>query len=166
MSHGNRRRHTHPAPRSQRNPAHQAAALGTSVSDIVGRHTPGQPIGDPRASRQPKFLWMPSKSYHDMLNEVTDAQNAFKSLPARLKGKFNNDPYQMMRWLENPQNRAEGLKLGLLQPTEEEAQELAREAAKARRTEQVGLIREAMRPDPEAQPEFGRKPPKKGGDDA
>lgn len=165
MSQDARRRHAHPA--SGPGKTVQAAAVGNRVSDIVARHAPGQPIGDPRATRQPKFLVMPSQSYHEMLNQVTDVQTTFSQLSARLKGKFGNSPYQLLRWLEKPENRSEALDLGLVVPTEEEAQELALKAAKARRTEQVDLIREAMAPkaDPEAQPDYqkGAKKPPEGG---
>lgn len=158
MSQDARRRFSHP--KSGPGKTVQAAAVGNRVSDIVARHAPGQAIGDPRATRKPKFLVMPSQTYHEMMNQVTDVQTTFSSLNSRLKGKFQNSPYQLLRWLEQPSNRPEALELGLVVPTDEEAAELALKAAKARRTEQVDLIREAMapKPDPEAQPDY-----KKGG---
>lgn len=159
MSQDVRRRASHPV--SKETKVVQAAAQGNRVGDIVARHAPGQPIGNPLATRKPMFLVMPSQSYHDMLNQVTDVQSTFGALPARLKGKFGNSPYQLLRWLEVPANRPEALKLGLVVPTEEEAVELAREAAKARRGEQVDLIREAMKADPEAQPPY--RAPAQGG---
>lgn len=152
-----RKRHTHPASKSGAQRAQQAPAAGSSVGDIVNRHTPGTPIGNPMATRQPRFINMPSQSFHEMLNQVTDVQMQFGSLSARLKGKFNNSPYTMLRWLEVPENRPEALKLGLVVPTPEEAQALAVEAAKARRTEQVDVFREALKPDPEAQPDYKPK---------
>lgn len=162
MSQDVRRRHAHPPTGPGKTV--QTAAVGNRVSDIVARHAPGQAIGDPRATRKPQFLVMPSQSYHEMLNQVTDVQTTFSQLSARLKGKFQNSPYQLLRWLEKPENRSEALDLGLVVPTDEEAQELAQKAAKARRTEQVDLIREAMaeapKPDPEAQPNYT---PSKGG---
>lgn len=160
MDNRSKRRHSHPLP-DGKSKTLQAPAKDARVSDIVNRHTPGQAIGDPRATRMPRFLDMPSQTLHEILNKATDAKLAFQGLPSRLKGKFNNDPVVMLRWTEQPENRKEALKLGLLIPTPEEAQQLALEAAKARRTEQVDLIREAMRPDPEAQPSF----PKKGKED-
>lgn len=166
MSQDVRRRHVHP--KTGPGKTVQAAAVGNRVSDIVARHAPGQPVGDPRATRQPRFMVMPSQSYHDMLNQVTDVQTTFSSLSARLKGKFHNSPYQLLRWLEEPNNRPEALELGLVVPTPEEAQELAQKAARARRTEQVDLIREAMKSeapkaDPEAQPDYARTKGKEGG---
>lgn len=165
MSADARRRHR--APVSKDTKTLQAPAEGNRVGDIVARHRPGQPIGNPLATRQPRFMDMPSASYHEMLNQVTDVQTTFQSLSARLKGKFGNSPYQLLRWLEVPENRPEALRLGLVVPTDEEAVELAQQAAKARRAEQVDLLREAMRPeapkaDPEAQPDYRAKS-KEGG---
>lgn len=141
------------------------------TSSIVNRHlsaAQGQTlanIGNPRASRQPMFIDVPSESFHESLNRVTQVKLMFSSLPARLRGMFSNDPYQMLLFIENPANRPRALKLGLVEPTDEEAQALAVEAAKAQRVAQVDLIREAMalKADPEAQPSY--KPPEgaKGG---
>lgn len=166
MSLDARRRHTHT--KSGPSNTQQAPALGSRVSDIVARHAPGTPVGNPLATRQPRFFDMPAETYHEMLNKLTDTQTLFGSLSARLKGKFNNDVYQLLRWIAKPENRPEAVKLGLLVPTPEEAQELAVLAAKARRGEQVDLIREAMKaesspkPDPEAQPDYGKKGQKGG----
>lgn len=149
MSRQGRLQHRGPSGNSK---VKQAPAQGISTQDIVNRHQPGMPIGNPMATRMPRFMDIPSESYHEMLNKITDVQSSFRSLPARLKGKFQNDPYQMMRWIEKPENRAEALKLGLVVPTDEEAAQLATEARKARVTEQVDIIREALKPDPEANP--------------
>lgn len=155
-----RRRHTHAKPTGNSKVQQSPAAGNARVSDIVGRHTPGQYIGDPRATRMPRFLDMPSETLHEVLMKADAARLAFSSLPARLKGKFSNNPVLMLQWLEQPENRKEALRLGLILPTEEEADELAVEAAKARRGEQIDLIKEALRPDPEAQPDFEPKKPK------
>lgn len=171
MSHGNRRRHFAKGP-SGKSPTRQDASMGLQTSEIVNAHRPGMPIASPLgiggAPRMPRFMDMPADSFHEMMNKVADVQSAFASLPARLKGKFGNNPYQMMRWVQNPDNRKEALKMGLVVPTPEEATELAKEAAKARRTEQVEIFREALKSDPEAQPEYRAKPeygakPQEGG---
>lgn len=143
----------------------QSAAVGTRVSDIVNRFGPGNPIGIPGpAAKKPRFIDVSAEDYHTMMNRITDANTQFAQLPSRLKGMFGNNLYQMLRFVENPDNRPRALELGLVIPTPEEASELAKKAAKARRAEQVDLIREAMtplKPDPEAQPDYK---PKKGAD--
>lgn len=163
----NHKRHTHATPDGTSKTIQSAGGNTGRVSDIVARHAPGTPIGDPRATRMPKFLDMPSHTLHDILNKAANVNIAFQGLPSRLKGMFHNNPVTMLQWVEQPENRPRALELGLVVPTPEEAMELAKKAAKARRNEQVDLIREAMRPDPEAQPNYNRqggKPPVSGGD--
>lgn len=44
---------------------------------------------------------------------VQDASEKFSSLPSGVRDKFNNDPINMIQWLNNPDNQDEGIKLGL-----------------------------------------------------
>lgn len=166
MSKTNRKGHRPPSGKSQ---VQQHFRDETDINNIVGRHMKGPgrfgaPIGNPNANRQPRFVVMPSLSYHEMMNKVTDMQMQFSGLPARTKGKFNNDPYQMLRWLENPANRKEAVEMGLLIPTEEEYQEIQRK----KNAQQVKNLREAFTPqepapkaDDEAQPSYQKGTAKK-----
>lgn len=140
-----RRKVVHPPP-SGDSKVEQHHAPQAETSAIVNRHKPGQFIGDPRATRQPMFMDVPSESYHESLNRVTRVKQTFEALPARIRGTFNNNPYELLMFIENPVNRPKALKMGLVVPTEEEAVALGIEAAKARRGEQIDLIREAMQP--------------------
>lgn len=47
------------------------------------------------------------------LETVQNAQNAFDSLPAELRKKFDNDPQKMIEYLQDPKNNDEAYKLGL-----------------------------------------------------
>lgn len=40
---------------------------------------------------------------------------AFEALPAHIRTRFNNDPAQLLTFLENPENRAEAEKLGIVE---------------------------------------------------
>lgn len=136
----------------------QHAAVGASVQDILARSTGGRFPAPQGNAQVVKFFEMPSETFHEMLNRVTDLRVTFSQLPARTKGMFGNDPYQLLRWVEDPQNRKQGLKMGLIRPTPEEAQEIAHEAAKARRIEQVDFIKEAskgVQQTPQTPPEGG-----------
>lgn len=163
MSLDARRRQPAKSPSGNSKVQQSPAAGSERVSAIVARHTPGQYVGDPRATRMPKFLEMPSMTLHEILMKADQARLAFGSLPSRLKGKFQNNPVLMLQWIEQPENRQEALKLGLVVPTPEEAHKLAGDAARARRGEQIDIIREAHRieeavvSDPEAQPSYGKK---------
>lgn len=55
--------------------------------------------------------------YQSALNQMRDAEDAFMSLPADLRMKFQNDPAQLWDYLHNPDlDVAEARKLGLLRP--------------------------------------------------
>lgn len=64
-------------------------------------------------------------SYHDMQNTLIEAQNAFKTLPASIRATFNNDPANVIDFLNNPANRDKAIELGLVngQITAKQAEE-------------------------------------------
>lgn len=47
-------------------------------------------------------------------NILIEAQDAFEALPASLRKRFDNDPALMLEFIENPDNREEAEKLGLV----------------------------------------------------
>lgn len=120
-----------------------------------------------QGNRQPMFGNFTSMDFQSMMNTLVDAQQAFAMLPSRIRGRFKNDPYQVVRFVENPDNYDEAVRLGLLAPrpmsfdeaynaAQDAAEEAARKAqaaadaeAKAKR---MAEIREAFRADPEANP--------------
>lgn len=51
--------------------------------------------------------------YHSALNVVIAAQDAFMSLDAKLRARFDNDPGVFLDFVENPENYDELVKLGL-----------------------------------------------------
>lgn len=51
--------------------------------------------------------------YHTNLQSVMDADEAFKSLPAKLRARFHNDPAEFVGFILNPENQSEIDKLGL-----------------------------------------------------
>ena len=52
--------------------------------------------------------------YHSALNQVIAAEDEFMNLPADLRARFQNDPAQLIEFLENSQNKDEAIKLGLI----------------------------------------------------
>lgn len=54
--------------------------------------------------------------YHESMNKVLKAQDAFLTIPAELRNKLGNDPAQLIAFLNNPNNRDEAIKYGLLDP--------------------------------------------------
>lgn len=54
--------------------------------------------------------------YQQALNTIHQANSAFMELPAKLRLRFDNDPGELLKFLENPENYQEGVDLGLLEP--------------------------------------------------
>ena len=53
-------------------------------------------------------------SFHEMMNQVIAAEDAFMQFPAQLRSKFENDPQKMYEWLSDDKNYEEALSLGLV----------------------------------------------------
>jgi phage internal scaffolding protein len=63
--------------------------------------------------------------YHTALNRVIAAEDEFMALPANIRAKFDNDPAQLIEFLEDEKNRPEAEKLGLVEKATAEAVEVA-----------------------------------------
>lgn len=53
--------------------------------------------------------------YQTALQTVFEAQKAFDALPSSIRSKFENDPNQLLAFIEDDKNYDEALKLGLLE---------------------------------------------------
>ena len=63
--------------------------------------------------------------YHTALNRVIAAQDEFDALPAQIRARFDNDPAQLIEFLENSDNRPEAEELGLVERATAEVVEVA-----------------------------------------
>ena len=52
--------------------------------------------------------------YHSALNAVIEAEDGFMALPADLRARFSNNPEELINFLDNPQNKDEAIRLGLI----------------------------------------------------
>lgn len=57
--------------------------------------------------------------YQDMQNAIIRANEAFMALPSNLRKRFDNNPAEFIKFVENAENREEAEKLGLLRPKAE-----------------------------------------------
>jgi phage internal scaffolding protein len=55
-------------------------------------------------------------NYHDALNLVIAADEAFSELPAKIRARFDNDAGKYVDFFNDPKNRAEAEELGLIHP--------------------------------------------------
>lgn len=55
-----------------------------------------------------------SVDYHYALNSCIQAEESFMTLPAELRARFNNDPSELLSFLDDSKNEAEAIELGLV----------------------------------------------------
>lgn len=153
--------------KAQQNPKQE-----TDINHIMGQYLKTGILGNPNATRKPIFGDFRSRDFQEMQNALSDVQQNFASLPSRIRGRFNNDPYQLLRFVEDPANQEEAIKMKLASPppqTYDEAYNAMMEAAQRQEEHQrkadeqaataarMDEIRAAFASDPEANP---RKAPK------
>jgi phage internal scaffolding protein len=56
-----------------------------------------------------------SKTYHDAMNIVVEAQAAFDALPAGIRKQFGNDPENFLEFTNNPENLPAMVEMGLVE---------------------------------------------------
>lgn len=61
-----------------------------------------------------KFGDMTGNDYKTMLDTVLEAKRNFKELPSNIRKRFDNNPEKLLAFMENPANRDEAIKLGLI----------------------------------------------------
>jgi phage internal scaffolding protein len=61
--------------------------------------------------------------YHTALNRVIAAQEEFEALPAQIRAKFDNDPANLIEFLDDENNRPQAEALGLVEKVAAEAVE-------------------------------------------
>lgn len=60
------------------------------------------------------------KSFHEAETIISQAYQAFDSLPASVRKEFNNDPAEMLDFVDDPSNKDRCIELGLILPSETE----------------------------------------------
>jgi len=53
--------------------------------------------------------------FHSAMNLVRQAEEGFMELPGELRARFHHDPGELLSFLDDPANRDEAVKLGLVQ---------------------------------------------------
>lgn len=54
--------------------------------------------------------------YHQAMSVVAKASSSFEGLPSRVRRRFNNDPGEFLRFVEDKRNYDEAVELGLIAP--------------------------------------------------
>lgn len=71
-------------------------------------------------SSKPQFGdYLGFSDYQDSLNQVIAADEAFDSLPAKVRARFDNDPAKLLAFVGDSENRDEMISLGLIDPSKD-----------------------------------------------
>lgn len=52
--------------------------------------------------------------YHSAVNLVMQVNDIFDDLPSKVRDRFRNDPEEVLKFIEDPNNKAEAAELGLI----------------------------------------------------
>lgn len=66
------------------------------------------------AQRPPLWGEIPELDFAGAMGMIVDARERFQQLPAVVRDRFNNDPAQLLAFVQDESNRAEAIKLGLI----------------------------------------------------
>lgn len=91
----------------------KSGAAQTDIAAVLRRAQTGA-LSSPVQGR---FMDLTAIDFMAANNRIVDGRRAFSQLPSRIRARFQNDPYQLLRFLDDPQNKEEAIKLGLLNPT-------------------------------------------------
>lgn len=59
--------------------------------------------------------------YQTAMNALIALDDEFSSLPAKIRARFDNDPENLINFLNNAENRDEAIELGLIEPIQQAA---------------------------------------------
>lgn len=52
--------------------------------------------------------------YKEAMDLITNSKKSFEQLPVEIKKRFNQDPGELLHFMEKPENRKEAIELGLI----------------------------------------------------
>lgn len=94
----------------------QDPGIDLDPNSIVDKARRGVDISLSLSTREPQYGDFTdfTKSRHDLMNEIAQANSTFFSLPETTRKLFNHDPVAFRRWAAAPENIPGLVQLGLL----------------------------------------------------
>ena len=80
--------------------------------------------------QDPQYGDVSDHNFQDVQNQLANAKSLFEELPELVKARFNNEPFEFLRFVEDEKNHPELVEMGLAHAPQPElsAQALQREA--------------------------------------
>jgi len=104
-------------PKKDKSLTNQADMDSADINKIMDKFAKTGQILDNGVTRNPvygDFTEVPN--YHEALSAVRRTEQAFSLLPAKVRNRFQNDPQQLIDFMQDPKNLAEAEKLGIIEP--------------------------------------------------
>lgn len=120
----------HPHDRVQLDPGpgmtKQSFADETNINNIIRRYERDQVLTHLNKYEGKYGDFIGYSDYHTSLNLLRDADEAFSSIPAGIRSRFDNDPAKFLEFAQNGQNHEELVKMGLAnaRPREHQATDI------------------------------------------
>ena len=128
---------------------HQDQKLSCDLSTIVQQWNPSvaeQTQTLAQIAQSMKFDDVSSATdFHGALDAFLHIDETFASFPSSVREQFNNDPGEFFNFYDDPANRTELIKMGLIEPTKAEAKQLKSEERKAERQAMAQTVSNAVR---------------------
>lgn len=97
--------------------AHQSFADESNINKLMERWKRTGTV--PQQTAPPHYGdFTNAGDYLEACNQVVAAQQAFNTLPAEIRYRFENSPYELLFFLEDPNNLEEAYELGILERPE------------------------------------------------
>lgn len=113
----------------------QADAADADINNIIAK---AKVTGFfPHAAEAPIFTdtTMTGRHYDEMVNSINKAEEAFMTIPAEVRRRFDNDPGKFLDFVQDPQNEEELVTLGLLHPDDSKAFQASQKRRKEQKDE-------------------------------
>lgn len=99
--------------------AQQHFADEVNINSIIAKYNATGFLVDPTVatSRMPQYGdFSDVVDYHTAQTAIATANQNFALLPSAIRKRFNNDPAELLQFLEKEENRDEAVTLGLINP--------------------------------------------------
>jgi len=106
-------RQRYPTPITGESLTQQHELEASDINNIIKKYQVTGELPEPRFGSYVDISDIPD--YQTSLNIVQQADEAFKRLPSKVRGRFMNDPQTLLTWLRDSNNLSEAIELGLVE---------------------------------------------------
>lgn len=109
-----------PARKFTKSKTKQSFSRDADINNIMRRYRMTGLMVDPNSVSQRREAFYGDFSdlpdLQSLRNRVIEIDNAFMTLPSNLRTRFENNAENLLLWLNDPENEAEAIELGLKEP--------------------------------------------------